>query len=215
MNRDAQVSQARPRSPIHLPRRSQLIIFFFQVVAASYISCPRPRPFMSSSGHPSPMLVILCVYTTSPSPHPPKLTVQAPFGSFTPSKGWPSPRRRRPTQPYSCPPCLLRQRCPCRSGSGSLRRSLLAGPSAPNSRPPRTACARPASSFRDTVAGAVVVPLVRWPGSVGWSCVGSQSHGSSGCREGTAKHRRRASGWVHRPTMEQVSSMPREQKERG
>jgi hypothetical protein len=151
-------------------------------------SCP--RPFTSSSGHPSPMLIILYTLFLSLS-HPRPYFF---LGSFTPSKGWPTRRRRRPIRPYSCPPCLLRRQYRYRSGTGSPRRSLLAGPSAPSSRPPRTACARPTSSSRGTVAEAAVARGARWQGSAGWSCVGSQSHGSSECRAGTVEHQRRASG---------------------
>lgn len=128
---------------------------------------------------------------------------------FTPSKGWPIRRRRRPIRPYNCPPCLLRRRYRYRSGTGSPRRSPLAGPSAPSSRPPRTACARPSSSSRGTAAEAIVARVARWQGNAGWSCVGTQSRGSSGCRVGTAGHRRRASGWAHHPTAGQVSGVSR------
>lgn len=177
---------------------------------ATPISCP----FTSLSGRSSPTLLILC--TTSSSffslLHPLGLAALAVSSTFTPSKGWPTLRRRRPIRPYSYPPCLLHRQCRYRSGTGSPPRSPWAGPSAPSSRPLRTACARPSSSSRGMVAEAVVAQGAHWLGSAGWSCVGSQNHGSSECRAGTAGHRRRASEWAHHPTAGQVSQMPRNRR---
>lgn len=195
MNRDAQVSQgpALPK-PLQMPSPIVPSCRSWQLLSRVRVHSRRHQ------GQPGPMLVVL--YTQShPLSHTTGLAVDALTGRFTPSKGWPIRRPRRPTRPYSCPPCLLRRQYQCRSGSGSPRRSPLAGPSAPSSRPPRIACAHLLSSSRGTAAEAVGAPEGRWQGNAGWWCAGTQSRGSSGCRAGTAEHRRRASGWAHHPTV--------------
>lgn len=161
------------------------------LVSASIHVVTRPtRPDVNS----------LC--TQSLLSHPVGLATGALTSSFTPSKGWPIRRRRRPIRPCNCPLCLLRRQYRCRSGTGSPRRSPLAGPSAPSSRPPRIACARPLSSSRGTAAEAVGAREAHSQGNAGSLCVGIQSRGSSGYRAETAERRRRASGWAHHPTTE-------------
>lgn len=115
-------------------------------------------------------------------------------------KDSPIHRQHQPTQPSSCPPCLRRPQCPCRSGSDSPHRSPWVCPTPPSTCPPQHACAHrwwSPQARADEAAGA----RGRWRGSAESWCGGSQSRGSNGYREGRGEHRRQGSGWVHHPTV--------------
>lgn len=112
----------------------------------------------------------------------------------------PTHQQHQPTLPGNCLPCPQHRQYLCRSGSGSPRRSPWEGPSAPSSHPLQCACARPESFSRDSAREGVVDQVARWRDSAESSCVGNQSRGSSGCREGREARRPRASELVHHPT---------------
>lgn len=116
------------------------------------------------------------------------------------SRATPSLLQLPPTRRDNCLACPRHPRYPYRIGICSRHRSLSPGRSSPSTHPLRSAPSHLAWSFQ-AMGFEAADGQERWRDSVGWWCVGTQSHGNNGCRQGTGGHLRQVSELAHHPTM--------------